>query len=192
MFELVGGLLCVNAVVGMRVVMNEISHQNTHRIQTNATCATIPQSHNPTHAHPQWREIARVHRMQKVIQPSWKSEHSYAHSHRGESTYLYSVQQVIHTKWKIEGAHIHRQCHCQCICICQLYLYCGLVCMILSSFESVVSFCVTCVENLSSLKSKFHITAAPKLLSREVFLPADYKNSIKTYFPQIVNAKTAM
>ena len=45
--------------------------------------------------------------------------------------------------------------------------------MILSSFESVVSFCVTCVENLSSLKSKFHITAAPKLLSREVFLPAD-------------------
>ena len=62
---------------------------------------------------------------------------------------------------------------CMCICICQLYLYCGLVCMILSSFESVVSFCVTCVENLSSLKSKFHITAAPKLLSREVFLPAD-------------------
>ena len=113
MFELVGGLLCVNAVVGMRVVMNEISHQNTHRIQTNATCATIPQSHNPTHAHPQWREIARVHRMQKVIQPSWKSEHSYAHSHRGESTYLYSVKQVIDTNWKIEGAYIHRQCHCQ-------------------------------------------------------------------------------
>ena len=30
MFELVGGLLCVNAVVGMQVVMDEISHQNTH------------------------------------------------------------------------------------------------------------------------------------------------------------------
>ena len=56
MFELVGGLLCVNAVVGMRVVMNEISHQNTHRIQTNATCATIPQSHNPAHAHPQCKK----------------------------------------------------------------------------------------------------------------------------------------
>ena len=83
MFELVGGLLCVNAVVGMRVVMNEISHQNTHRIQTNATCATIPQSHNPTYAHPQWRETARVHRIQKVIQPSWKPEHSYAFSYWG-------------------------------------------------------------------------------------------------------------
>ena len=51
--------------------------------------------------------------VQKVIQPSWKSEHSYAHSHRGESTYLYSVKQVIDTNWKIEGAYIHRQCHCQ-------------------------------------------------------------------------------
>ena len=109
MFELVGGLLCVNAVVGMRVVMNEISNQNTHRIQTNATCATIPQSHNPTHAHPQWREIARVHRMQKVIQPSWKSEHSYAHSHWGESPHLCTVQKVIQTNWKIDGAHLHRQ-----------------------------------------------------------------------------------
>ena len=46
------------------------------RIQTNATSATIPQSHNPTHAHPQWRETTQVHRMQKVIQPGWKSEHS--------------------------------------------------------------------------------------------------------------------
>ena len=51
------------------------------RIQTNATSATILQSHNPTHAHPQWRETTQVHRMQKVIQPSSKSEHSYGHSH---------------------------------------------------------------------------------------------------------------
>ena len=109
MFELVGGLLCVNAVVGMRVVMNEISNQNTHRIQTNATCATIPQSHNSTHAHPQWRETARVHRMQKNIKTIWKPEHSHAISYWGESPHLCTVQQVIHTNWKTERAHNHRQ-----------------------------------------------------------------------------------
>ena len=82
--------------------------------------------------------------VQKVIQPSWKSEHSYAHSHRGESTYLYSVQQVIHTKWKIEGAHIHRQCHCQCICICQLYLFdCCIFCFFV--FISLLYLFVCCI-----------------------------------------------
>ena len=47
--------------------------------------------------------------MQKVIQSSWKSEHSYAHSHWGESPHLCTVQKVIQTNWKIDGAHIHRQ-----------------------------------------------------------------------------------
>ena len=79
------------------------------RIQTNATSATILQSHNPTRAHPQWRETTQVHRMQKVIQPSSKSEHSYVHSHWRESPNLCTVQKVIHTNWKIEEAHIHRQ-----------------------------------------------------------------------------------
>ena len=76
------------------------------RIQTNATNL---QSHNPTHAHLQWRETTQVHRMQKVIQPSSKSEHSYVHSHWRESPNLCTVQKVIHTNWKIEEAHIHRQ-----------------------------------------------------------------------------------
>ena len=51
----------------------------------------------------------QVHRMQKVIQPSSKSEHSYVHSHWRESPNLCTVQKVIHTNWKIEEAHIHRQ-----------------------------------------------------------------------------------
>ena len=93
---------------------HEILHQNTHwkesgqmqRVQQfinhiirhMLNCSPIVE-----------RNHTQVHRMQKVIQPSWKSEHSYAHSHWGESPHLCTVQKVIQTNWKIDGAHIHRQ-----------------------------------------------------------------------------------
>ena len=54
------------------------------RIQTNATSATILQSHNPTRAHPEWRETTQVHRMQKIIQPS-SNQSTHMVIHTGEN-----------------------------------------------------------------------------------------------------------
>ena len=84
-------------------------HTKIHTESKQMQRVQIPQSHNPTHAHPQWRETARAHRMQKVIHPSWKPEHSYANSHWGE----YPLSATSHSHKLENWRSIHRQCHCQ-------------------------------------------------------------------------------
>ena len=110
MIKLVGGSLCVNAVVEMRVVMDETSHhQNTHwresiQMQRVQLFRNHIIRHMLTHSGEKLHECTEC---KKSFSQAGNLSTHICFFILGESPHLCTVQQVIHTNWKTERAHIH-------------------------------------------------------------------------------------